>query len=146
MKKGFLVLVLAFLTLSLAVPVLALKVLKGRDFYDYLDVRKNVIVAPPGKSVHFVFVWNHRRVSAAVLNIPSTVDCKGATVHLEPQPNFYRGSSGWMLFTKRKGYIKVEVDNPSLEGQCVVEIPCRSYGGEYYDVLPLRITLVAGKS
>ena len=143
-RKGPLVLGVMLLALSFATSVFAFKVLQGKDFYDYVDVRKGVISAPPGKSVHWVFVWNHRRVSATVFDIPSTADCQGAAVHLEPQPNFYLGPAGWMLFSKRKGHIKVVVDNPGLVGQCVVEIPCRSYQGEYYDVLPLKIWLIKG--
>ena len=127
----------------LAVPAHSLKVLQGRDFYNYVEVRKDRIVAPPGKSVHWVLVWNHRQFSATVFDIPSEVYCHDASVKLEPQPNFYWGKDGWRLFIKRKGYIKVVVDNPGDQpGECLVNIPCWSYDGRYRDVLPLRIVLL----
>ena len=144
MKKVTVVVGLILLVLFLSLPARALKVLQGRDFYDYVEVRRDTITAPSGRSVHWILVWNHRRLTATVFEIPSTVDCQGATVHLEPQPNFYRGSDGWKLFIKRRGYIKVVVDNPGVVGECVVEIPCRSYLGRFHDVLPLKIRLIAG--
>ncbi len=133
------------LIFSFSMPVYGLKVLQGRDFYDYVEVRKDRVVAPPGKSVHWVLVWNHRQYNATIFDIPTTLDCQGATVYLEPQPNFYKGSDGWRLFMKRKGYIKVVVENPGVQGQCLVEIPCRSYDGRLRDVMPIRIVLLKGE-
>ena len=144
MRRVTIVVGLMLFVISFAIPAQALKVLQGRDFYDYVDVRRDSIVAPPGRSVHWVLVWNHRRSTAAIFEIPSTVDCYGATVYLKPQPSFYHGSKGWMLFMKRKGYIKVVVDNPGVVGECVVKIPCRSYFGRFHDTLPLKIRLISG--
>ncbi len=143
MKKGCMTGLVVLWLLALAMPAYSLKVLQGRDFYDYVEVRKDRIIAPPGKSVHWVLVWNHRQFNATVFSIPSMASCYDATIKLEPQPNFYRGKDGWRLFMKRKGYIKVVVDNPGdEEGQCIVQIPCWSYDGKYRDVLPLKIVLL----
>jgi hypothetical protein len=125
----------------------SLKILRGRDFYDYVEVRKARIIAPPGKSVHWVMVWNHRRFGAVIFDIPSEGGCYDATVKFEPQPNFYWGKGGWRLFMKRKVYIKVVVDNPGdQEGECTVVIPCWSYDGRYRDVVPLKIILLKKES
>jgi len=143
MRKGRMAGLVILWILFLAIPVHSLKVLKGRDFYDYVEVRKEKIIAPAGRSVHWVMVWNHRRFGATVFDIPSEAGCYDATVALKPQPNFYWGRGGWRLFMKRKGYIKVVVDNPGDEsGECIVTIPCWSFDGVYRDVLPLKIVLL----
>ncbi|HDD52766.1 MAG: hypothetical protein DRI92_00705 [Aquificota bacterium] len=144
MNRRWVTVLVILLVFSFAIPVHALKVLRGRDFYDYVEVRKDRIVAPPGESVHWVLVWNHRRLNAAIFDIPPLLECKGATISLEPQPNFYRGEEGWRLFIKRKGYIKVVVSNPGVAAQCLVTIPCRSYDGRLRDVIPLKIWLIEG--
>ncbi len=144
MKSLAITWVIMLLIGSSASPTWALKILQGKEFCDYVEVRRETIIAPPGRSVHWVLIWNHRRLTATVFEIPSTADCQGATVHLDPQPNFYRGPNGWHLFPKRRGYIRVVVDNPNLVGTCEVDIPCRSYFGRFHDVLPLRIKLFSG--
>lgn len=120
----------------------AVKVLHGRDFYDYVEVRKNKITAPIGESVHWMFVWNHRRWATVIFDIPSEVGYYGATIKFEPQPFFYKRGDKWSLFIKRKGYIKLTIHNPGVNGTFEYSISCWTLGGKHKDVIPLKVIFI----
>jgi len=139
-SKTFILIIIILLFPS---QVFATKVLRGRDFFDYVEVRKERITAPLGKSVHWVFVWNHKRSSTVLFKIPSDeVNYWGATIKFEPQPFFYKKDDRWALFIKRKGYIKITIYNPGVNGEFSYSIPCSTIDEKQQGSFEIKIFFI----